>query len=424
MKKIDSTLKLALEKIKPEEKDVLRIEKELKKFLEILKKRVEEFGLDVEIFIGGSFAKKTVMKKESYDVDIFIRFDKKYREKELAGLTKKLLATFKDVKEVKGSRDYFQIKISKKAILEIIPVIKVKKPSEARNITDLSYSHVKYINKKIKSHKILDQILLAKAFCYSNGTYGAESYIKGFSGYSLELLIYYYKSLEKFLKALVNSKEKIIIDLEKKYRNKKRILLDINGSKLESPIVLIDPTFKQRNVIAALSEETFEKFIEDAKLFLKEPSVKFFEPRKIDLKKIKAEAKKNRKEFFSLTVSTSKQEGDIAGSKLLKFYNHVGYEISKYFDIKDRGFKYDKKKSSKFFFVVSARKEIMKEGPFVKDKENLLKFKKENKNTFVKRDRIYSKIKIDFSLGEFLKKWKRKNSKKIKEMYITKFNLN
>ena len=55
--------------------------------------------------------------------------------------------------------------------------------------------------KKIKG-KILDEIRLAKAFCHANGCYGAESYIKGFSGYALELLVYHYGSFQKFVKAI------------------------------------------------------------------------------------------------------------------------------------------------------------------------------------------------------------------------------
>ena len=95
---------------------------------------------------------------------------------------------------IHGSRDYFQINESKDFVIELIPVIKATDPKKAENITDLSYSHVKYINKKIKNQKILDEIKIAKAFCYATKTYGAESYINGFSGYSLELLIYHYKS--------------------------------------------------------------------------------------------------------------------------------------------------------------------------------------------------------------------------------------
>src|SRR6056297_87541 len=220
--------------------------KKVDDFIKKINKRIKKLGLNVEIYVGGSFAKKTLIKKRIYDTDIYFRFSQKYPDTSLTKLTKKILRWKKGLSTVHGSRDYFRVKINSWFQLEIIPVRKIDKIDEAKNITDLSYSHVKYINKKIKSQKILNEIKIAKAFCYASKTYGAESYIQGFSGYSLELLIYYYGSFVKFLKELSKKKkEKLIIDIEKKYKNKKRILLDINSSKLESPIILIDPTFKR-----------------------------------------------------------------------------------------------------------------------------------------------------------------------------------
>ena len=92
--------------------------------------------------------------------------------------------------------------------------------------------------------------------------------------------------------------------------------MDLNEAKLESPIILIDPTFKSRNALAALSQETFEKFKQDAKKFLKSPSIKDFEIQELDLDKVKQNAKKNKHEFILIETKTRKQEGDIAGSKL------------------------------------------------------------------------------------------------------------
>jgi len=87
-------------------------------------------------------------------VDVFLRFDKKYNDDKISELTKNLLKNMKGVSVIHGSRDYFRIKINSYFFIEVIPVTKVIKPSEARNITDLSYSHVKYINKKVKNKKV------------------------------------------------------------------------------------------------------------------------------------------------------------------------------------------------------------------------------------------------------------------------------
>ena len=296
-KRMNSVLKEVLEKVKPSKKELESIETSLKDFLKRLQEKIKKNNIKAEIFIGGSFAKNTMIKKGSYDVDIFLRFDKSYKEKEISDLTGKILKNFRNVKVLHGSRDYFRAKIKPNLFFEIIPVIKVGNPKEAKNITDLSYFHVKYIKKKIESKKITDDILLAKKFCYANKCYGAESYITGFSGYALELLIYHYKSFSKFIEEIAETKEKIVIDIERHYRNKHRIMMDLNSSKLHSPIILIDPTYKYRNALAALSEETFEKFKKACKRFRDNPNTSAFDVKKIDLKKIKENASEKKFEL-------------------------------------------------------------------------------------------------------------------------------
>ncbi len=323
-KRVEDILSEVLERVEPSKQDLEKIKKSLKIFKEKIQSQIKKQKLDVVLFEGGSFAKNTLIKKDSYDIDIFIMFSEKFKTKtgnfcinssgsqikgqNISKLTEKLLKGIKGISVVHGSRDYFQIRESKDFFIELIPVIRATDPKKAENITDLSYSHVKYINKKIKSQKILNEIKIAKAFCYATKTYGAESYINGFSGYSLELLIYYYKSFLNFIKTMtswnkkektgnffINSsgkqtKEKIIIDIEKHYKKKENVLLDMNSSKLTSPIILVDPTYKQRNALAALSEETFEKFRQASKKFLNAPSIKCFEIEKTDLNKIKKQA--------------------------------------------------------------------------------------------------------------------------------------
>jgi len=419
IKKTDSLYEEILNKINPSVEEIARIEKNLLPFLRKIQEKINKYQLKVQIFVGGSFAKKTLIRKDMYDIDIFLRFDKQYINQDISKLTKKLLKGSKKLSELKGSRNYFRIAVDDSLIFEIVPVIEVSKPSDAVNITDLSYSHVTYIRRKIKTQKILDDIKIAKAFCYANKCYGAESYIKGFSGYGLELLVYHYKSFERFLREISKSKGKIVIDLEKKYSNKKRVLMDMNGAKIQSPIIMVDPTYKQRNVLAALSQETLDIFKQAAKRFLKKPSVNSFETEKTDLKKIVEDAKSKKHEFILLEAKTSKQDGDIAATKLLKFYNALTKDIEKYFIIKERGFNYSGKKAARYFYVVDSRKEILLTGPLAKQNKDVKKFERVHGNTFKKLGRIYARKKIDFSLRQFLEKYSKDNRRKIKDMYIT-----
>jgi len=256
---------------------------------------------------------------------------------------------------------------------------------------------------------------LAKAFCFANGVYGAESYIKGFSGYSLELLIIYYGSFLAMIKALskIKAKEKkLIIDLEKHYKNKEEIMVELNEAKLASPIIFIDPTFKERNVLAGLSYETFYKFQDVCKKFLSKPSESFFFPRRI-----------NRKNFnLILKAKTNRQEGDIAGSKLWKFFKLLKKELERYFVVKEEKFEYDDCKRALLYFRIKKRKAITIEGPPVNNVENVVKFKKKHKNVFMKKLRVYAREE-GISVMEFLADFKKKNKKKMKDMGITGFGL-
>lgn len=416
--KIDNILAQVLREINPSDEELKFIDRSLNHFLSGLKKRISKLKIDVDVFVGGSYSKKTLTKGDFYDADLFLRFGKKYSQVDYSRISKKIFRFTKNISVVHGSRDYFRIKISPSVFFEVVPVKKIKKPSEAVNITDLSYLHVNYINKKIKNKKILDDIKLAKMFCKAAGVYGAESYIRGFSGYSLELLIYHFKNFKKFLTELSKKRnQKLVIDIESLYK-KGNVLMDMNGSKLDSPVVLVDPTYKSRNVLAALSYETFEKFQESALVFLKKPSKEFFLSKKINFLAVKNSAKKKGYEFIKIKLKTKKQEGDIAGTKLLKFFNHLHKEFEKYFEIKDKNFEYFSGKSGEGYFVLKRRPEIEFDGPSASDKKNVFAFKKEHPKTFLKKGRVFAVEKIRFSPSEFLSLWIVKNKKKIREMSI------
>ena len=420
---VNQILKEVLIKVNPSEKDLSSINKFLKNFISELRKKFKVKKIDAEVFVGGSFAKKTLIKKGKYDVDIFVRFNGKYGD-EISNLTEKILKdTKRHFSTIHGSRDYFKINVEPSFFVEIIPVIKVKNPKEAGNITDLSYFHVDYIKKKLKTEKMLEEVRLAKAFCHANKCYGAESYINGFSGYALELLVCYYKSFLNFIKAMTKIKEKEIIDIEKLYKNKREVEMNMNSSKMASPVVLIDPTYKERNALAALSDETFKEFKEACKKFIKKPSEKNFEEEKIDFEKIKKNAVKNKKEFVWIKARTDKQEGDIAGSKLVKFYRHLTEEVNKFYEIKNKGFEYNDKKEADYFFVVKSRKEIILNGPNAKDEKNAALFDDRHKDTFVKKGKIYAREKINDKINDFIDEWKLKNKEKIREMGITELEI-
>ncbi|MBS3074827.1 nucleotidyltransferase domain-containing protein [Candidatus Pacearchaeota archaeon] len=419
-KEINSILKKEIENIKLDKKTFDEINRVCREFIYVLKNQLKKKKIKAEVFLGGSLAKNTIIKKtekDKYDIDIFVRFDKKSSLKKtlekdnLSEILEKLLD--KNAVKVHGSRDYYQF-LKKNIRIEVIPVKKIKNPAAAENVTDLSYFHVNYVvNKTKKNRKLSNEIMLAKAFTYAQNSYGAESYIHGFSGYALELLICHYKSFLKFIEAVAKSQERIIIDDSKFYKKKEELLMEMNESKIISPIILIDPTFKERNALAGLSKETFEKFKKSCKDFLANPSSYFFTKKNI------YDELKNNKNLKIISVKTSKQKGDIAGTKSKKFFDFFVYNIKKEFVVKNGEFEYDDEKNIAYFYLIVDKKneEVIK-GPPINIVEHLTGFKKAHPNVFIKDGISYAKIAHNLSFEEFLKRFLEKDKKIIKEMGV------
>ncbi len=385
--------------------------KEIQKKADDLIRKISSAKVHAQI--GGSLAKGTLLKKDKIDVDIFVKFQNERETKKLESILKKQKLKFKIVH---GSRDYAQIKDGK-IIFEIIPVVSVKKPEQANNVTDVSLMHVKYVVGKIKrKKKLVDEIKLAKIFCSASGCYGAESYIGGFSGYSLEILVSHFGSFEKFLREMIKIEtpsnllfkkltkvalRKKGIDPKKYFKSEKEITRELNQSKLNSPIILIDPTYKYRNVCAGLTQETFKEFLVIAKKFLKKPSKKYFIKRKFDVEAFRISAKTKNAKFFEFNFSTNKQEGDIAATKMKKVFNFILAELKrKNQEILDKKFIYLGGKSAKGYLIVKENKEMILKGPQNWDEVGIKNFKKAHKKVFEKKKRFYVKKKI--SLSEIL----------------------
>jgi len=332
--------------------------------------------LDAQVKLGGSVAKGTYLKKD-FDCDIFVMFDKKC--KNISDLLGKAL---KGVTRIHGSRDYFQI--TKYGInFEIVPVIKIKKPSDALNVTDCSPLHVDWIKEKIgKKPSLRNEIILAKLFLKANGLYGAESYIKGFSGHVLDILIVNYGSFLKLLKQVMKWKPQVLIDV-----NKHKGVL--NNSKIEGPLIVVDPIQPDRNAAAAVGLEKFNLLKKYAKEFIDNPNKSYFIKKKISL----AQIKKNQN-YFVIEATPVEGKKDVVGCKCLKVYE-ILCRILKGFEVKKSG--WEMGKTAVYWFVFEKGRldsEFIRTGPKITLKDHARNFKKKH-NTFEKKGRLYAKIKRD-----------------------------
>jgi len=379
----DDILGKVLKRIKP---TGTKATKEVKDFLLKLNAKIAKAKIKAKATVGGSMAKDTYLKGD-HDCDIFVRFDYSYKEKDISKELAKILKSWKpDV--VHGSRDYYHIKNNLN--FEIVPVLDLKNPKDAVNVTDMSPMHVDWVKKHPGMN---DEIRLAKQFCKANGVYGAESYIKGFSGHVLDILTIHYGGFMNLLKASQKWKEKEVIDTERYY--KKDALMQLNRSKIEGPIIIIDPVLPARNAAAALSSEKLEIFKKAAERFLKNPSETAFEIKEKTAQELKKEAAGNK--LIVLEVTSAKGKEDVIGARILKAFQQIKNQLKFYdFTIIDAGWKWDKSTKAMFWFILDPKDlfPITKwVGPPIDDKERVENFKTKHEKTFIENGRVSTYMK-------------------------------
>jgi len=412
----------------PSKDEQLLLKNKTKEVTNVLSSFVKKNKIKADVFVGGSYAKGTLAKQKEYDIDVFVRFFDEVNADKLERAVNETASKLKlKYERVHGSRDYFFIVANESVVFEIVPVKKIKKPREMENSTDLSYFHVNYIKKKLKNRKLIREILLAKAFFKAQEVYGAESWIHGFSGYSVECLIIYYKTLDKMLKEFVKAYDKkelpIVIDIEKFYKNKHEILINMNESKRKGPIVFIEPTWKERNVLAALEYSTFEKIVESAKSYLKRPSKYFFIKKEFNKDEFEILARKKDAHFINIQLETNKQVGDIAGAKLVKGGNYVISLLEKRFDIIERKIIYHLNNYADVYIVLKEKKDLEIKGPSVKMNKHAIAFQSEHPEAYVKKGHLYYKLQKIGNVHDFIKKILDKCSGNLKDMSIVRVEM-
>lgn len=382
-------LRDVLKDIRPIEKD-----KEIDLFLKKLGKLIRKNSIKAEVFAGGSVAKGTFLK-EDHDVDIFIKFDLRYKEKDLSKILGKVLKPL-NPKLVHGSRDYFSIE--NRLSFEIIPVLNIEKSEQAENVMDMSPLHVNWVIKN-SNRKLRNEIRLAKQFCKSRNVYGAESYIKGFSGHVLDILVIYYGGFLKLLRNAVKWKKKEVIDYHGFHKG--NALKKMNKSKILAPLIVVDPIMSDRNAAAALSIEKFLLFKAAANQFLKKPSNKFFKIEGITKNKLKI---KGGEELFFINTEPLHGKRDVIGAKLLKVYNFIKKKIKEgEFNILESGWEF--KNDGIFYFIIEKRtlsSTITLNGPPLNIKNNVLKFKKKHKNCFITGGKVFARETRKYRKANFL----------------------
>ena len=383
--------------MKPEEqvlKEIVPSKEERQKFIKAVDSFLNKLNKNLKgakAILGGSGEKDTWLSG-SCDIDLFVQYQpKEYKSNKISrSLQKTLKKTFpkNEITTLHGSRDYFQV-IHQGFVIEVIPILEISKSQDAQNITDISPLHAIWVNKHTK--KLKSDIRLAKQFCKANRFYGAESYISGFSGYVLEILIAHYGSFHNLLKLSQKWKKQEVIDPDKHYP-KKDALFHLNRSKTQSPLIVVDPVDKSRNASAALSHEVCESFKKVARKYLNSPSLRYLQKQNI-LELYQKESEKKKYHLIHLEITPKKGKEDVIGMKLRKIFFHLKKELEK-FQVNKCDWGWGDK--AHFYYLV--KENLLPEfeehiGPPKEMKEAVKLFKKKHKKTYENKERICTKIK-------------------------------
>lgn len=372
--------------LQPSPSELAEIGAHMHTFVRRLRAALKQQKVQATLFVGGSFAKGTLLRKEVYDVDIFVR-------------TKDCTPVFGEILErilrkidekttrVHGSRDYFQVPVTPHLMFDVVPVKTIAHPRYMENVTDLSYFHVAYVTKRL-TRNMRSDVALAKAFCQSGGVYGAESYINGFSGYCLECLIIQYGSFQKMLRALTKASTQLVLDPAGHYRSRGDLLREISEAKRLGPVVLVDPTWPVRNVAAGLSQKSFQLFQQRAQAYLAKPSDRFFAEVPFDAEKLSKEAEKKSGTLLVIALETMKQAGDIAGTKLKKFHSFLAQTLAERFTLLQEVFRYAGGQESTSYFILK-EKHVIQQGPLLSMTKHALAFKKAHPQAKMAKGRYY-----------------------------------
>lgn len=383
---MEDILHNVLNRITPTEEQKKKLSSEVDAFIKRLSPNV-----DAEVTVGGSYAKDSFLA-DLKDIDIYVRFDKdRFKDEDISGILHQALKkTYKDIAVLHGSRDYFQVKNG--IIFEIVPIIAIDNAEEAYNITDISPLHVRWVKANCKDP---DQIRLMKAFAKAQGFYGAESYIMGFSGYALEILVSIYGGFIETLREASKWKEKVIIDPEKQHRD---VMFEVNSSKTKSPVVLIDPVEAGRNTTASLSKEKMDLFVRKAKEFLSSPDESFFEMVEPTLDSLKLKAGRNR--LVVAKVFNFEGKEDVEGCRILKVHHHILQRLNDNgFTLLKHGWNWNKVDEAILWYIIDPAplsRTYVRRGPPVKAKVNAQKFRDKYPGHYEENGRLFAEVDRDF----------------------------
>ncbi|MDW8021494.1 MAG: CCA tRNA nucleotidyltransferase [Nitrososphaerota archaeon] len=272
--KIEEVVRRALGIVKPTSGEREKLRRVAERALNLAKSTSSRFDGVTGISIEGSAAKDTWIRGRA-EADIFIHFDPKIPKEELE---KRIVELGSDVIRRLGGAprlmyaDHPYVEgLIDGVTVDIVACYDVEPPNWI-SATDRTPYHTRYVIENLKKGQE-DEVRLLKGFMIGCGVYGAEIKVRGFSGYLTELLVLAYGSFLEVLRAAATWRPPTIIDIKQYYSSPE----EVGELFRDSRLIVIDPVDRARNVAAAVSKTRLSEFLLASKIFLKKPSLKFFE---------------------------------------------------------------------------------------------------------------------------------------------------
>jgi tRNA nucleotidyltransferase (CCA-adding enzyme) len=323
----------------------------------LISQSIEKHPEVVGFELGGSYAKGTWLPEKA-DIDIFVKFNKKTSEGDFRNLGTEI--GFQSLKKYKPYTRHAEHPFVEAVVdgtkVNIVPCYDVNK-GEWKSATDRSIYHTKFMSQRL-SDSMKEEVRILKKFFHHIGVYGAEIAKEGFSGYVSEVLISYFGSFEKTIKKISEMKEGQVIGKTTK--------------KFDSPIVLIDPVDYNRNLGTAISMDNLGKFVLASRVFLKNPSKKFFK------KPISKHIMKNIDKIVVVQFRFKGRSDDIIWGQIKRASNALktqlelgGFNVLRNSSVKDE------KENAALIFLLHTKKienSLVRSGPEIFSKDHCKKF--------------------------------------------------
>lgn len=279
------------------------------------------------VLLAGSAAKGTFLAGAG-DIDVFAIFPDSYSKEEMfAALESSTKEAFPRAKFEVGYAEHPYLRMQyKKRRVDIVPSYRMREGGKVKSAVDRSQLHTKYVLSHLGAAQ-KKEVLLLKQFLRANLLYGAEIKTRGFSGYLCELMIVHYGSFGRFAEAASSWKLPVRIYPGRRRRRPSPLRSSASGvpgsdSRFSgSPIIVIDPVDRNRNVAAVVTEENLGRLIFLCASFCEKPSEGYFFPKKPTKAQLKANAR--NRFIYALSFKKPKIVDDVLWGQLWRLSSQL-----------------------------------------------------------------------------------------------------